>query len=633
MIDPQQIAGMIMKGGGNGFHPGRSAPMQKILAGVMGKLLGLQQIKSIYQQVPPVADKRDFLRHALAGLGVSYEVRGGDLGVIPAAGPLVVVANHPFGAVEGLILADLLHTVRADVKLIANYLLHCFPEIRELFIFVDPFGSKQSVPGNAVALKRAATWLRNGGLLGVFPGGEVSHLRWDRQGIADPIWSAALAGLVRRTQAQVLPVFFHGLNGPLFQVLGLIHPKLRTALLPRELLNKKGKVIGVTVGKLLPAKKLRAFRNDQALAAYLKWRTYLLGEDRCPQPAPGGGSKTVGGPPRREPLALPVPPEKLQAEVERLPDRQLLLRTGKLAVFYARASQIPFLLREIGRLRELTFRLVGEGTGMSMDLDRFDVHYLHLFIWSPETREVVGAYRLGPTDDILARAGKGGLYTHTLFSYGMPLLTRITPALELGRSFVRPEYQKNYAALLLLWKGIGHFVVNYPRYRILFGPVSISNDYRYTSQRVIASSLMSHRHWPDLGRLVRPRHPLAAKPLMVWEEVKNQEIFMDIGEMSDLVAELEDNQRGLPILLKHYLKLGGRMLGFSQDPHFGNVLDGLLVVDLEKTPGKVLQRYMGAAGAESFLHYHRRQPDAVGPGPGAPLGVMAGPGAESHCHS
>jgi len=612
----------------------RGLKVQKLLKETLGKFLGLQEINSIYLQVPVVKDIHVFLRHVLTALEVSYEVRTGEREAIPSEGPVIVVANHPFGAIEGLILAELLHKTRADVKLMANYLLQCFPELRDLFIFVDPFGRKEAVSKNAVALKQATGWLRNGGLLGLFPSGEVSHLRWDRREIADPIWSAAVAGLIRRTEAQVVPVFFHGFNAPLFQVLGFIHPKLRTALLPRELLKKKGKIIEVSVGKPIPAQKLQAFKDDRSLADYLRWRTYLLGEDRSSKIAYTESPKANGRVPPGEPLALPGGREKLQDEVNRLPGRQLLLKSGKLTVYYARAVQIPSLLQEIGRLRELTFRLVGEGTGKPADLDRFDGHYLHLFVWSQETQEVIGAYRMGQTDDILNRMGKGGLYTHTLFAYGMPLLTKINPALELGRSFVRSEHQKSYGALLLLWKGIGQFVASHPRYRILFGPVSISDDYRYTSQRVITSSLMSHRNWPDLGRLVRPRHPFAAKPLRGWEEVKDHAVFMDIEEISDLVAELEDNQRGLPILLKHYLKLGGRMLGFSQDPHFNNVLDGLLVVDLKQTPEHILQRYLGVEGAAAFLDYHKRQEVAPWLHLGSPV-VMEGSGmaSETHCRS
>ena len=301
----------------------------------------------------------------------------------------------------------------------------------------------------------------------------------------------------------------------------------------------------------------------------------------------------------------PVNPDILAAEVRSLPGDQALVESGELAVFHATMEQIPHLLFEIGRLRELTFREVGEGTGRELDLDRFDEYYHHIFIWNRVKKEVVGAYRLGQADEIAKRSGTDGLYTGTLFAFKPELLERLGPALELGRSFVRPEYQKSYAPLLLLWKGIGRYVADNPRYRTLFGPVSITNWYRPLSRHLMVRFLEQHACLPELARLVSPRNPHRKRLPAGWDDARISAVVRDdIEDLSDVVSDIDPGRSGVPILLKQYLKLGGKLIGFNNDPAFGNVLDGLIVVDLASTDRRILERYLGREGAESFLSYH-----------------------------
>jgi putative hemolysin len=237
-------------------------------------------------------------------------------------------------------------------------------------------------------------------------------------------------------------------------------------------------------------------------------------------------------------------------------------------------------------------------------LDDFDRYFLHLFIWNGKEKEIVGAYRLGQTDKILKQLGKAGLYTSTLFNYKMPFLAQINPALELGRSFVRPEYQKNYLPLLMLWKGISRFVVNNPKYKFLFGPVSINNAYNTISQQLIAATLKINNYLPDLAKLVKPKNPYSAKPIKGCD-FQALRVIKDINEVSDLIADIEIINKGIPVLLKQYLKLGGKILGFNKDHNFSDVLDALILVDLTQTPINLLERYMGKDGVESFLAYHK----------------------------
>lgn len=303
------------------------------------------------------------------------------------------------------------------------------------------------------------------------------------------------------------------------------------------------------------------------------------------------------------PIAEAPPRPALRAEVDALPASQRLVDGTRLRVYCARAAQIPCLLAEIGRLRELAFRAAGEGTGKPSDLDAFDAHYLHLFLWDEAVGEVVGAYRLGLVDEILARHGERGLYTYTLFDYGTRVLERLNPGIELGRSFVRPEFQRSFAPLLLLWRGIARFIAEAPRYALLFGPVSISNRYAPASRRLMVAYLSTYSAEPRLAREVTPRHPFrdATRLRGGHAEVAGPS---SIDELSQRVACIESDRKGVPVLLRQYLRLGGRLLGFSIDRNFADALDGLLLVDLRETEPDLLERYMGSSGSGAFRAYH-----------------------------
>jgi putative hemolysin len=282
-------------------------------------------------------------------------------------------------------------------------------------------------------------------------------------------------------------------------------------------------------------------------------------------------------------------------DVAGLGREQRLSQASDLEVYLTPASAIPNVLEEIGRLRELTFRAVGEGTGKASDLDQFDQSYLHLFVWNAARKEVVGAYRLAGADVT------NELYTGTLFHYSDEFLKKLGPALELGRSFIRPEYQKAFAPLLVLWKGIGSYVAQNPRYKILFGPVSISNQYQAVSRELMVAFLerrASFREWAGMVSARNPFRRLARTPRL-------PKGLFDVEDLSQCVADLEPSRTGVPVLLRQYLKLGGELLGFNVDPEFSDALDGLIVVDLTRTEPRLLERYLGKGEASKFLHYQK----------------------------
>jgi putative hemolysin len=562
------------------------------------KTTGLSHLNQLYQTLPISNTPEEFLNQVFDLFKISYQYQSDELLHLPKEGGAIVVANHPFGAIEGMMIASLLRKIRPDVKIMANYLLHEIPELRELFIAVNPFGHSKATSYNMRPLKEAVQWVKKGGLLVIFPAGEVSHWQWSQKQISDPVWSESVARLIRLAKAPVVPILFEGKNSFLFQMIGFIHPRLRTLLLAREMLNKTHQIIPIRIGSMISFEDLNSM-DDKTLINYLRAKTYLLNKITISAP-----KKTIPLMKRfMHPIVKKQPIDLLEKEIDELPQNQLLVKNGEMQVYYASASQIPFLLQELGRLREITFREVGEGTGKASDIDLFDQFYLHLFIWDQANKSLVGAYRLGLSDKIIAHYGIKGFYTRTLFKYKRNFIDALNPAIELGRSFICLEYQKSYAPLLLLWKGIGQFIVQHPRYRVLFGPVSISSDYHQLSQQILVEFLKINHYSPELATQVKARALFREQLPTHWKTHLNH--LTEIDEISELISKIENNRKGIPILLKQYLKLGGVLLGFNVDKYFNNALDGLIMVDLCQTEIKVLQRYMGKAEAEQFLNYHQ----------------------------
>jgi len=566
--------------------PGAGDGLSGTVLQLADRLLGLDRLARVYAQA---IEQRGtgFSDAVLNALGVTFDLDAVDLERIPCVGPLVVVANHPFGGIDGLMLDALMQRVRPDVKLLANHLLARIPEFAERMIAVDPFGGESARRRNGTPLRDAVRHVKCGGALVVFPAGEVAHLTWRMNGVQESAWSPTIARLISRTRATVIPAHFEGRNSALFQVAGMMHSRLRTLLLPRELLNKRGHTIRVQIGPAIDAEQLDKFGSSGAAVAHLRERTL-----------------TIGARDAYAAIEPASPHDALVEEIKALPAERCLLESGDCDVYCCPASEIPLALREIGRLREITFRRVGEGTGRSLDIDRFDGEYLHLFVWQRSRGQIVGAYRLGLTDEIVQRAGIRGLYTHTLFRFDRRLLDQLEPSIELGRSFVIEEHQRSYAALLLLWRGIGKFIAMRPRYRILFGAVSISADYDSTTKRLLMTFLRTHYFDCHLSRLAQPRHPSADDVSRRRYRGVNATVVEDIDQVDILVRKLEHGARGVPVLIRQYLRLGARLLGFNVDPEFSNVVDGLFYVDLARVDLSLLSRYMGTAEARAFLNCH-----------------------------
>lgn len=565
--------------------------------------LGLDYLNAVYAAVAEGATGEPdptFFTRTLAHLGVRYTVNEEAVAAIPRTGPVVVVANHPYGGLDGLILGAILTAVRPDVRFFASTLLARVAPLRPWLLAVDNFGGEGAERRNLAPLRESLRWLRSGGLLATFPAGEVSSWQVRDGRIADPAWTPHTGRLVRATGATVVPVRFHGTNSATFQMAGLVHPRLRTMLLPRELREQSRRPAGisVTVGAPLKARRLAAYAEDAALTAFLRLHTELLGTAGAPMVAPAGPLETmrrswrmVRGQ-RTVPVVTAGDAATWAAELAALPADRRLAGQGGLEVWWLRAREAPQLLREVGRQRELTFRAVDEGTGQALDLDVFDQWYDQLVLWDPSRQQVAGGYRLGDVRAVRATLGRRALYTSTLFRYGDRFLDALGPAVEVGRSFITADYQRRPTALALLWKGIGGWLRRHPEVTRLFGPVSIDQGYGALSKDLMVEFLRRTRADAELTRLVRPRRPQRVQLTSSQKAAVGNVAAME--DVSALVSMIERDGRGVPVLWRQYVKLNARVVAFNRDPAFNNALDGLIVVDLDRVDPATLRYYMGA---------------------------------------
>ncbi len=549
----------------------------KVVAKVLMRLTGINGINKLYSDL---YDHKGiaFVNEFFEKLNIHINLHEKELRNIPKSGPFVVVCNHPLGAIDGLLLIKLVAERRPDFKVMANFLLKNLDTIEDFFIPVNPFEGvgKSSLGGMKAALEH----LKNGGGLGIFPAGEVSAYQTHARRITDREWQIPAMKLIKHAKVPVIPIHFKGTNSLMFQLLGMVHPTLRTAKLPSELLNKKDSTLSVRIGSAISLKEQDSFTSLDTYSRFLRAKTYALGSADLEVKKFYLPRFNFHGKPK--PIVAEVDKEVLSNEIVSLEKLGAKLFTQQeFDVFIAYSTDIPNILTEIGRLREVTFRGVGEGTNNPIDLDEYDLYYHHLFIWDREKQHVVGAYRIGKGNDIINKYGRHGFYISTLFKFKKGLNPVLGQSLELGRSWVREEYQLKRLPLFLLWRGIMHFLLANREYRYIIGPVSISNSYSKTSQTIIVEFIKRYYFNHDLAKMVKPNKPFKGK-------IKDQNIVSllenmssDIKTIDRIIADIEPFHFSIPVLLKKYIDQNAKIISFNVDPAFNYSLDGLMILDLK----------------------------------------------------
>lgn len=577
--------------------------MPSRMSGLARRLLGFEALSRLHDALPCGLGQIEFARSSLDRLGVHIWSDAAAIAAIPKSGPLIFVSNHPHGGLDGLAALSVLGAARPDLKILANLELQSVPELADAILPLDPYGGVEVRRVNGDSVRRALSWLEQGHALLVFPAGEVSRLDIRRRQICDPRWRSAIARLILLSRASVVPMRITGSNSSAFQAVSLISRAMGTRMLAREMLTKRGRTLPVLLGTALSPSRLQSIGTDEELIAHLRLRSDLLARPEASMPEP----------PRPVSAALRCADrtmcdsELIRMELERLPAEARLVTCGSMRVYCATAEQLPLTMQEIGRLRERTFRAAGEGTKRSVDLDLFDNYYEHLVLWDASAQVIVGGCRIAKIDLILRRFGNRGLHISTSFDLREPLLDRLGSALELGRTFVRVERQRSHAPLLLLWRGIAEYVGREPRYCRLLGLVSIGQSYRQVSRELIVDCLRAHSLDQALAPLVRPRRPFRSQRIL--SALGSGELqTCDLNAIDALVAEVEPDSKGVPVLLRQHLKLGGRILGFNVETAFANSIDCLVLIDLRRTPYRLLRKYMTAAALLSFNAAHRDRP-------------------------
>ncbi|WCT13606.1 lysophospholipid acyltransferase family protein [Mucilaginibacter jinjuensis] len=555
------------------------------LAALLMEIMKINQVNDLFAQAQPKVGP-DFVDAILEGCGVKIEFDERELKNIPADGGFIAIANHPYGGIEGMVLLKILCMARPDAKVMANFLLKKIPNLSDYFVAVNPFENiehSSSISG----IKSTLELLNNGTPIGIFPAGEVSTFKIEQQQVTDRLWHPVVGKIIQKSKVPVVPIYFHGNNGLLFNLLSMIHPALRTAKLPSELFNKQGQTIKLRIGKPINVQEVPDNKDPVKLLNFLRAKTYALGTGLEEEKKLFNPRNLFKIKKRPEEIETAISADILSKEVDQLREDYLVTKEKAYEVFVVPTSVIPNIIREIGRLREITFREVGEGSNKSIDLDEYDIYYNHLFIWDTEAKMVVGAYRIGLGDEIFYSMGKKGFYTATLFKIKTQFTPVLKRSLELGRSWIRKEYQQKPLPLFLLWKGILKFLIDNPRYRYLIGPVSISNSFSKFSKSLIVDYITRNHFDHEMAEYVKPRKQfkvdfssIDADLLLTGED--------SLKNLDNLISELEVRNMKVPVLLRQYISLNAKIICFNIDPKFADCLDGFLVLDLQKVPQEIL---------------------------------------------
>jgi putative hemolysin len=559
-------------------------------------LLRFRKINKIYAE-NSMKSGMDFIDSMNEEFGIRYEISKEELDRIPLEGAFITISNHPFGGVDGLLLIKLIATIRPDFKVLPNFLLQRMEPVRKNVFSFNPFTRQEGSSEGLGQLKDVFVHLEGGKPVGVFPAGEVSCFNQDIQAVTDPQWQYPVLKMIKKANVPVLPIYFQGKNSRFFQLLGRIHPKLRTLKLPSEFFKQRKRVIKIRIGSPITSREQDEFSDIARYGRYLRTKTYALGTSLEVNKF---FSVNRGRLKREEPVADPIPVQKIEAEIAQVMARYLLFKIQNFSVICVPSVEIPNIMNEIGRLREITFRDVGEGTNRSIDIDEFDLYYHQLFIWDDEQHKIVGAYRVGKGKEIMDIYGIRGFYIQSLFRMHRRMYPILTQSLELGRSFIIPEYQRRPLPLFLLWKGILYFLIKNPEYRYLVGPVSISNRFSNFSKELIIKFITEYYYNGKIARYIRPR-----KKFIVSLHHLDTDILIesasDLNKFDRIIKDIETAQYNMPVLLKKYLKQNGQIVGFNIDPKFNNALDGLLILDLFDVPPNTISALSKEVNDEGLL--------------------------------
>ncbi|TVZ52482.1 GNAT family N-acyltransferase [Dokdonia sp. Hel_I_53] len=555
------------------------------------KVLKISTANKIYNRNKHLNDL-DFLNALLDEFQIKFEIPEEDLKRLPKDGAYITISNHPLGGIDGILLLKLMLEQRPDFKIIANFLLHRIEPLKPYVMPVNPFENNKEVKSSIAGFKHAIKHLKDGHPLGVFPAGEVSTYK-DEKLVVDKPWEEAAMKLIQRAEVPVVPIYFHAKNSRLFYQLSRISDTLRTAKLPSELLSQKNRVINVRIGNPIKVAAQKEHASIPEFTEFLRKKTYMLAKTFEKKSLLSSIPGTLKSTKEPKEIITETSARLIAKEIEKLRnDDKRLLQSKNYEVFLAPAKEIPNTLQEIGRLREITFRAIGEGTNEATDVDKFDRYYYHMFLWDNNAKKMAGAYRMGLGSKIYKKYGIDGFYLQDLFRFEPELHKMMSQSIEMGRAFIVKEYQQKPMPLFLLWKGIVHTTLRFPEHKFLIGGVSISNQFSNFSKSLMIEFMKSHYYDPYIAQYIRPKKEFKVKLTDADKEFVFDESEADLNKFDKLIEEVEPGSLRLPVLIKKYIKQNAKVIAFNVDPLFNNAVDGLMYIKISDLPESTVKPVM-----------------------------------------
>jgi len=558
-------------------------PEGTLIAETLLQIIKHKRLNKVYSELHD-KDPVLLIDSLLDELELKYDIPEDDIKNIPDKGAFITVSNHPYRGIDAMLLFKIIYEKRKDFKMMASFLLRNIEALHDIILPVNTFETNKNIRSSFSGIKEGILHLKKNCCLGIFPTGVVATQYEVSNTILDNEWQSQAIKFIKNAKVPVIPVYFHGTNSRLIHIVRKINPLLKASALPSEIRNKKNRTVRVRIGTPITLKEQTGFKDIAQYGRYLRARTYSLGS--ALEARKFFNIKSIRIKPEPEPITDPIPSKDLREEFNRIRSEYELFTTKNYSIICAPILVIPNIIHEIGRLRELTFRQIGEGTGKSTDIDEYDLYYNHLFIWDTDADRIVGAYRIGKGKEIAGIYGLNGFYVTSLFRIKKDFLPVMKEAVELGRSFIVSDYQKRATPLFLLWKGIMLFLLRNQEYRYLIGPVSISNEFSRFSKSLIVEFIRTYFFDHDKARYIVPRKEFVVQN----DKVIDRKIFIDVAErdinkIERIIMDIEPGYR-IPVLLRKYLEINGKIIGFNVDPKFNDCLDGLLILDLYEAPAE-----------------------------------------------
>ncbi|WP_281227209.1 lysophospholipid acyltransferase family protein [Flavobacterium aquiphilum] len=560
------------------------------------KALKISTLNKIYDRNKHLKEL-PFLNAILDEFQIKFEIPEEDFKRLPKDGAYVTISNHPLGGIDGILLLKLMLEKEPNFKIIANFLLHRIDPMKPYIMPVNPFENHKDAKSSVVGIKETLRHLKDGKPLGMFPAGEVSTYK-DGKLVVDKEWEEGAIKVIRKAQVPVVPIYFHAKNSRLFYLLSKIDDTLRTAKLPSELLTQKDRIIKVRIGKPISVAEQNEYESIEEYTEFLRKKTYMLAN---PFEKDNNFLNTANLKIQKNPkeIASAASQEKIVKEIDALRKKDhRLLQSKNYEVFFTRAKEIPNVLHEIGRLREITFREIGEGTNESIDIDSYDKYYHHMFLWDNDEQKIAGAYRMGLGSEIYPKYGIEGFYLTDLFRFEPELYEMLHHSIEMGRAFIVKEYQQKPMPLFLLWKGIIHTTLHHPEHKFLIGGVSISNQFSDFSKSLMIEFMKSNFYDPYIAQYIHPKKAFRIKLKDADKDFIFDEAEADLNKFDKLIDELEPGSLRLPVLIKKYIKQNARVVAFNVDPLFNNAIDGLMYIRISDLPDSTVRPVMEEFQAE-----------------------------------